>query len=147
MIRMAWKRQELRRCPLRCPEWIPSSKARSGRIFGNTHLVELDLLRGGERLPTVGSLPAGDYYAIVSRSYRRPRAEVYPWTFRHRLPSIPVPLDKGELDVLINLQDVFDTVYDRARYDLSIDYSQPLSLPLSDQDAKWAREFLAKLES
>jgi len=113
-------------------------------LDSETHLVELDLLRGGERLPVVGSLPPGDYYAVVSRAYRRPRAEVYPWTLRHRLPAIPVPLAKGEPDVPIDLQAVFDTVYDRARYQLSVDYRQALEPPLSKEDAQWLAELLAK---
>ena len=51
-----------------------------------SHLVELDFLRGGVRLPVVGSLPPGNFYAIVSRANRRPRCEVYAWTLRDRLP-------------------------------------------------------------
>jgi hypothetical protein len=38
------------------------------------NLVEIDLLRGGRRLPVVGRLPAGDYYVTVARAPRRPRA-------------------------------------------------------------------------
>ena len=41
------------------------------------HLVELDLLRGGARLPTVEPLPAGDYYVYVARAQHRPAVEVY----------------------------------------------------------------------
>jgi len=114
-------------------------------LCSETHLVELDLLRGGRRLPVVGSLPPGDYYAVVSRAHRRPRAEVYPWTLRQRLPVIPVPLAKGEPDVPVDLQAVFGTVYDRARYDLSLDYRQPLEPPLSEVflEACWPSEAVA----
>ena len=55
-------------------------------LRGRAHLVELDLLRGGERLPTVEPHPAGDYFAFVSRVERRPQAEVYSWTLAHPLP-------------------------------------------------------------
>src|SRR5688572_11321974 len=44
-----------RRDYLRKREGVPESPA---------HLVELDLLRGGDRPPTVEPLPAGDYYAF-----------------------------------------------------------------------------------
>jgi hypothetical protein len=64
-------------------------------LRSDTHLVELDLLRGGQRLPMLRPLPAGDYYAIVSRGYRRPRADIYAWTLRHPLPVIPAPLAVG----------------------------------------------------
>jgi hypothetical protein len=42
-------------------------------LLSATHLVELDLLRGGERLPTIEPLPPGDYYAFVCRRQHRSR--------------------------------------------------------------------------
>jgi hypothetical protein len=107
-----------------------------------THLIELDLLRSGLRLPTTTPLRPGDYYAIVSRSPRRPKAAVYAWTLRDRLPTIPVPLKSGDPDVPLELQPVFSTVYDRARYDLSLNYEAPLEPPLGDAEAEWARRLV-----
>jgi hypothetical protein len=108
-------------------------------LSSRSHLVELDLLRGGERLPMSDPLPPGDYYAIVSRAYRRPRAEVYAWTIRHSLPPIPIPLKRGDPDVSLDLQKVFTTLYDRARYDLTLDYSANLAPALGKSDAGWAK--------
>jgi Protein of unknown function (DUF4058) len=108
-------------------------------LQSRTNLIELDLLRGGKRLP-VGGMPTGDYFAIVSRGYKRPRADVFPWTLRQALPSIPIPLKKGEPEVPLDLQQVFTTVYDRARYQLSLNYAGKLGVPLSEGDAKWMRE-------
>ncbi len=59
-------------------------------LTSSTHLVELDLLRFGDRLPTVEPLPSGDYYAFVSRANRRPHVEVYPWTLRDPMATIRV---------------------------------------------------------
>ena len=111
-------------------------------LESRSHLVELDLLRGGLRLPTISELPPGDCSAVVSRSRRRPRAELYPWRLDQPLPSIPVPLKEGDPDVMLELQAAFATVYDRARYGLSLNYSAPLEPPLSDSDASWARRLL-----
>ena len=36
------------------------------------HLLELDLLLKGRRLPTAAPLPKGDYFALLSRAGRRP---------------------------------------------------------------------------
>jgi len=58
----------------------------------SANLVELDLLRGGRRIPLLGKLPAGDFVATVSRSRRRPRAEAYVWSLEQPLPVIPIPL-------------------------------------------------------
>jgi hypothetical protein len=108
-----------------------------------THLVELDLLRGGERLPTVERLPPGDYYAFVCRGRRRPRAEVYPWALSHRLPVIPIPLAGKDPDVHLDLQEAFNTVYERAGYDYSVDYRAPAAPALSGADRAWAEELIA----
>ena len=71
-------------------------KKRQQVLQRETHLVELDLLRGGARLPTRRPLPQADYYAVVSRSQRRPKVAVYAWTVRDRLPTVPVPLKPGD---------------------------------------------------
>jgi uncharacterized protein DUF4058 len=113
---------------------------REAVLLSGTHLVELDLLRGGKRLPTNEPLPPGDYYAIVSRAARRPRVDVYAWPLRHPLPTIPVPLTGNDPAVPLDLQAVFNTVYDRAGYDYSLDYRRPVEPPLSEADAPWAQE-------
>lgn len=109
-------------------------------LASKSHLVELDLLRGGVRLPVVGSLPSGDFYAIVSRANRRPRCEVYSWTLRDKLPPIPIPLKRGDADAVVPLQEVFDTVYQHARYDLSVKYDAALEPPLSDVELQWVKQ-------
>ena len=109
-----------------------------------THLVELDLLRGGVRLPTADPLPPADYYVFVCREHRRYQADVYSWTLRHRLPQVPVPLAGDDPDVLVDLQQVFTSVYDKAGYDYSLDYRRTIEPPLSDADTKWAGELLLR---
>jgi hypothetical protein len=64
-------------------------------------------------------------------------ATVYPWTIHDRLPTLLVPLD---------LQDASATVYDRARYDRSLNYDADLQPPLCDDDAVWVRELLQSRE-
>lgn len=108
-------------------------------LHSSSHLVEFDLLRGGARLPMSCPLPPGDYYAIVSRRRRRPVADVYAWTLRDRLPTVPVPLKEGDSDVPLDLQAAFIGVYDRGRYDLSLNYSAELPTPLREEDAEWMR--------
>jgi hypothetical protein len=107
-----------------------------------THIVELDLLRGGVRLPTIEALPEGDYYVFVARGNRRPCVFVYAWNLRDPLRVIPVPLRGSDPDVVVELQSLFTTVYDRARYDLSLDYNASLRPPLSESDSEWVGEQL-----
>jgi hypothetical protein len=100
------------------------------------------LLRGGERLPLRGPVPPGDGYAIISRAGRRPNAEVYAWPLDHPLPTIPIPLKAADADVPLDLQAAFSTVYDRAAYDLSLDYRASLSPPLDESLARRLQEWL-----
>ncbi|MBI3271193.1 MAG: DUF4058 family protein [Planctomycetes bacterium] len=107
-----------------------------------THLVELDLLRGGERLPTVRPLPRGDFYALVCRGNRRPRAEAYVVGLRDPLPTIAIPLAAPDPDAPLDLQAAFTTTYDRAGYDYSLDYRANLEPALPAADGAWIRERL-----
>jgi len=114
-------------------------------ILGSaTHLVEMDLLRAGERLPTIDPLPPAHFYVFVSRVQQRPNAEVFPWTLRHRLPTISVPLAESDPEVALDLQQVFTTVYDRSGYDYALDYQRPIEPPLAEADAGWVARLLLK---
>ncbi|MBX6316783.1 MAG: DUF4058 family protein, partial [Isosphaeraceae bacterium] len=126
----------------------PTNKTGSGReeylekrrelIDRPVNLVELDLLLGGRRLPMAEPLPPGDYYALVSRAERRPQAEVYAWTIRQPLPTIPIPLRPPDPDVPLDLAAIFATAYERGRYARSLDYGAPLTVPLAETDRLWA---------
>jgi Protein of unknown function (DUF4058) len=102
------------------------------------HLVELDLLVGGNRMPHLMPLPAGDYFAFVSRADNRPNCEVFSWPVRDPLPTIPIPLTAPDADVHIDLAKVFQATYERGRYGRSLRYGQPPLAPLSQDDARWA---------
>jgi hypothetical protein len=71
-------------------------------------------------------------------------AEVYAWTIRQPLPTIPIPLKRGEPDVMLDLQAVFTTVYDRAGYDYRLPYDREPEVPLKPEDAEWAKQIIAK---
>lgn len=101
-----------------------------------SNLVELDLLRGGKRMQCEPQ-PPGDYYALVSRPRFRPVVEIYPWSLAHRLPVIPIPLAQPDPDVRLDLQSIFDTVYDRAGYDYSLDYSLPIQPKWTESEEAW----------
>lgn len=112
-------------------------------IRQSVHLVELDLLLGGRRLPMTEPLPAGDYYALISRSNRRPKSEVYAWTLRDRLPQIPLPLLDGDPDILLDLAAVFATTYDMGGYARGIKYGRPPAASIPEIHRQWVAE-LAK---
>lgn len=107
------------------------------RILGSaTHLVEIDLLRGGEPMPVAD--PARKPYSIlVSRGHQRPDAELYEFELTEPIPNFPVPLQPGESEPVVMLQQLVNDVYTRARFDLAIDYSLPLKRAFTDEEASW----------
>jgi hypothetical protein len=113
---------------------------RNGVMSRDVHLIELDFLVGGHRLPMERPLPLGDYFALVARAERRPDCDVFAWTIRDALPTIPIPLLPPDRDVHVALGPPFAAVYERARYARSIDYSAPLTTPLTPDDRSWAEE-------
>jgi len=115
------------------------------KILGSaTNLVEIDLLRGGTAMTLID--PAQKPYSIlVSASIERPDAELYEFDLKMAIPTFPVPLHPQELIPTVNLQQVFNDVYDRARFDLMIDYEQPVQPKLSSEEAAWVKSVLASL--
>ncbi len=103
--------------------------------------MEIDLLRGGPRMPFV-NLPRCDYYAMVSRVERRPIVQCWPRRLRDRLPAIPIPLRAPDPDLRLDLQEILHRIYDAAGYAKYIYDSDPVP-PLTTEDAAWARSLLA----
>ncbi|MGD9856185.1 MAG: DUF4058 family protein [Planctomycetaceae bacterium] len=110
---------------------------RSNVLIGSANLVEIDLLRGGRRLPTREPLQPGDYYAYVTRQPAVSEAEVYAWSLRQPLPRIPIPLAADDREVQLDLEDVFTTTYDRGGYRHLLDYEENVEPPLAPDDAAW----------
>jgi hypothetical protein len=116
-------------------------------ILGSeTHLVELDLLRGAKPMAILGARSVSPYRILISRSQQRPKAALYGITLQQPLPSFAIPLKPNEAEPSVPLQAVFDQVYERARYDTRIDYHQPVPPPkLSEADQQWVDELLAPI--
>ncbi|WP_207714128.1 DUF4058 family protein [Scytonema sp. UIC 10036] len=86
------------------------------------------------------------YRILISRSDRRPTADLYSFTLQQKLPTFPIPLKPNEEEPLVPLQDIFNGVYDRARYSTRIDYRQPIPPPaLSAVDREWVAKLLTPL--
>ena len=116
---------------------------RSAILRQQVHLVELDLLRAGHRLPAKRPLPPGDHFAFVSRWEQRPNCDVYAWSMRSPLPTIRIPLKLSDPDLVFNIAPVFDEAYSRGRYHRSLPYAQPPLVPVAPSDHEWIESRLA----
>lgn len=114
-------------------------------LASQSHLVEIDLLRGGTPLPMriASDSTAGDYRIVVSRAWERPRAEVYVFGIRDSIPDVPVPLRYGEAEPAIKLNAVIRAVFDRAGFDLVVDYDSGLRPPPGAEDKAWVDAIIA----
>ena len=112
-------------------------------IFGSrTHLVEIDLLRAGEPMPMDGCPPDVAYRILISRAERRPQADLLVFGVREPIPPFALPLLRGDDEPTVALNRLLHDLYDRAGFDLRIDYSQPPDPPLPAEDAAWAEALL-----
>lgn len=109
-------------------------------LAGGVHLIEIDLLRQGTRLPMCGQLPDAPYFFYVSRSSQRPLTGIWPITLRQPLPPVPVPLMAGDPDAILDLQAAFTQAYDDFGFDLELDYTQPPWPAIAEPDQAWAAE-------
>lgn len=117
-------------------------RKRRDLLASTAHLLEIDLLRRGERLPLDPPPPPAAYYVILSRADRRPDAEVWPIRLQDPLPVVPVPLLAPDPDVPLDLGAALGAIYDRAGYDLDVDYRSEPFPPLEGEDAVWVDRLL-----
>ena len=100
------------------------------------HLIEIDLIRRGQRPHTHRTLPATPYLVTLLRRHAT-QVEAWPIQLDQSLPTVPIPLRPPDADAVLDLQAALMAVYDEAGYDLSIDYNRtppPPPLPISHQD-------------
>ena len=113
-------------------------KKREQVLMSLTHLIEIDLLKKGEIMPmNIDDTIKSDYRIIISRSDRRPQAELYAFNLAQEIPSIPLPLKPEDEAPLIPLQELLHSIYEKVSYDLAINYQkQPLE-DLSENEQLW----------
>jgi hypothetical protein len=112
-------------------------KKRRRLLRSEAHLVEIDLLRAGRRVPMERSLPPAPYYVYVGREESRPMTDVWPIRLDQPLPQIPIPLLEGDPDVMLDLQSALTVVYDISDYGLELDYTKPPVAPLTPEESTW----------
>ena len=125
---------------------------KQGEMLGSkVHLVEIDLLRGGQHTTSVprDRLEASgvrcDYHVCIHRFDNLEDYFVYPIQLASPLPEIRVPLLPGDGEVALNLQEVFRRAYEAGPYRREIDYQHDQPAPrLSAEQSAWAQQILSQ---
>jgi len=115
-------------------------------LTSSTHLVEIDLLRGGKPMPMQGVTQLKDYRILISCSHLKPSARLYTFNLFDAIPRFELPLKVEDSRPVVDLKSILDGVYDRAGYRYRIDYTQPTTPPLSTQEAAWVETLLDRGE-
>lgn len=113
---------------------------RENVLASQTHFVEIDLLRMGSTMPYYGNVPVYDYHILTSRSELRPRADLYGFNLRDRIPVVSLPLQNQDLEPTIDLHALLDLVYDRAGFEMAIDYNQGPVPSINPEDWVWCQD-------
>ena len=119
-------------------------------IFGgDTHFVEIDLLRGWEPISAYG--PSNiDYRVLVSRSDQRPKAEMYTWQVNAPIPLLTIPISRAQdgdgtqAHCTVNLKQALDDACAGANYDFSINYERDPIPPLQPDASQWLDNLLGQ---
>lgn len=115
---------------------------RENILASQTRLMEIDLLHMGTVMPYRGNVPNYDYHILTSRSPSRPRADLYSFNLRDRIPQVSLPLQNQDLEPTIDLHALLDLVYDRAGFEVVIDYSQAPIPAMEADDRAWCEDVL-----
>lgn len=115
-------------------------------LESKTHLVEIDLLRGGLHTTAVREdylkrkISPTPYHVCSHRFDRFEDFLIHPILLQHRLPTIAIPLLPGDGEIAVSLQAVFERTYAAGPYHREIDYSDSVPPPpLSRIDEEWVR--------
>jgi hypothetical protein len=122
--------------------WEVYLRKRQGLLLGSASLVEIDLLRGGQKLPMLDPWPKCPYTLLVARRDLAPYCKVWAAHSLRPLPVIPVPLNPPDPPIQLSLQPMVEAIYRRSRFGQDIDYSRPLQPPLAEAEAAWLTERL-----
>jgi hypothetical protein len=103
---------------------VAYDRKRQQVLSSTTNFIEMNLLRKGEHFALGVELAASQYYVLLARGQQRPQADLYSFGLEEPLPSFPLPLDGISAEPIVELQRIFMELFDRAGFDLVIDYQE-----------------------
>jgi hypothetical protein len=116
-------------------------------LGSGVNFVEIDLLRSGRPMPPDRAELSSDYRVLIFRPRRGREVHLYGFSYRMEIPQIPVPLLPQEPEPSLELNVILHALYERASYDLTIDYRQPPAPRLRKADRAWAASIVAQISA
>ena len=112
---------------------------RESLLGAYVHFVELDLLRAGAPMPHA-EVDGSGYRLFIRRRDEPREARLYPFGVRQRIPVFPLPLLPDDAEPPVNINALLAGLFERAGYELVLDYTRPPEPPLSPEDAEWVAQ-------
>jgi hypothetical protein len=111
------------------------------------HLVEIDLLRRGQRPFKHPYLPVSHYFVNLVRAGSW-KTEVWAIDVKDMLPVLPVPLKAPDEDTFLDLRKAMQDLYEQSLYHLAINYRETPPPPVfSNEDKVWMEKLLVNFIS
>ena len=111
-------------------------------LSSRTHLIEIDLLRSGQPMALIAGDVESHYRVLVSRSEQRPQADLYAFNLENEIPLFAMPLKDGDQEPTIDLHVLLNQVYDRAGYEVVIDYASEPEPAVQGNTVDWMESSL-----
>lgn len=125
------------------PGLVPYREKRKHLHESGVHLLEIDLLRRGQRPFNHPYMPKNHYIVTLVRAETN-RTDVWGFDIQDPMPVVPVPLKAPDADVPLDLGKVLRIIYERSLYQLSIDYNETPPPPtFLEEEQAWMQELLA----
>jgi hypothetical protein len=113
---------------------------REALLGADVNFVEIDLLRAWEPMPYTQPSTDHHYRIFIHRKERPTKAYLYQFNVRAPIPVFALPLLPDDEEPLVDLGALLQNVYDRARYRLIVDYTQPPKPRLNPADTTWVTQ-------
>lgn len=113
-------------------------------LGSGVNFVEIDLLRAGKPMPPEKPRLSSDYRILIFRPRLGRMAHLYGFSYKTDIPQIPIPLLPQDPEPSLDLGSILHALYERAGYDMAVDYRQPPHPRLRKEDQAWAASLIAQ---
>lgn len=126
----------------RRPGLQPYREKRLRLHYAGVHLIEIDLLRRGERPLVHPYLPPSHYLVSLLRAGSG-QTQIWAIDVKESLPVIPVPLKHPDEDTFLDLDKALKDLYEQRDLGKAIDYGETPPPPaFSETDLQWMKEVI-----